>query len=92
MEIKNAAVVERTTWDYLSLTGQGSYVQNETLSSRFKINLNQGELDAEFKANRIAEGWEFSQRIQFLEFGKGNLVNIDDEIYKWRSRSSGTPI
>ena len=72
-EIKNAAVVERTTWDYLSLTGQGSYVQNETLSSRFKINLNQGELDAEFKANRIGEGWEFSQRIQFFEFGKGTL-------------------
>ena len=81
MEINNAAVLKRIHWDNLSLTGQGSYVQNKTLSSRFQINLNQGGLDAEIKANRVADGWEFSQRIQFFEFGKGNLVRSDDEIY-----------
>ena len=71
MDIKNAAVLKSIHCDNLSLTGQGSYVQNKTLSSRFQINLNQGGLDAEIKANRVADGWEFSQRIQFLEFGKG---------------------
>ena len=81
MEINNAAVLKRIHWENLSLTGQGSFVQNKTLSSRFQINLNQGGLNAEIKANRVAEGWEFSQHIQFLEFGKGNLVRSDDEIY-----------
>ena len=67
-------------WNQLSVLGNAVFNQNQSALANLKIGINEGALDMDIKANKLDTGWEIMQAVSFKDFGKGKLVDPNNEI------------
>ena len=67
-------------WNDLEVRGGGKYTHNVSAESLLKVQLNEGVVDIDLAAKKTEEGWQLNQNLIFTEFGKGNLVDSNNEL------------
>jgi hypothetical protein len=67
-------------WDQLSVLGSAAFNQKQSALANLEIGINEGALDLDVKANKLDTGWEITQAVSFKDFGKGKLVDPNNEI------------
>ena len=67
-------------WDQLSVLGNAAFNHDLSALANLEIGINEGGLDMDVKANKLDTGWEITQAVSFNDFGKGKLVDPNNEI------------
>ena len=67
-------------WEQLSVLGNAAFNHDLSALANLEIGINEGALDLDVKANKLDAGWEITQAISFKDFGKGKLVDPNNEI------------
>ena len=67
-------------WDQLFILGNGAFKQGRSALADLKIEINEGGVELGLDANKLGDDWEILQSVKFQDFGKGKLIDSNNEI------------